>query len=108
MTEVRADPPVLSEPVLAPPLRRGFRHRRRLDVPALAEQLWRRPLALSVAVLAACGPAHALGHTDLVFAAVLIALVLAGVAVPLGLVALRHRPAGEGRHGPQGGGRSVE
>jgi hypothetical protein len=88
------DVPVLAEPVAAPPVRQAPRHRRRLDLPALAERLWRPPLALAVAVFAACGPAHALGHTDLVFAAVLVALVLAGAAVPLGLVALRHRPAG--------------
>jgi hypothetical protein len=85
-------------PEAAPPPRRVARHRRRLDVPALAERLWRGPSALAVAIFAACGPAHALGHTDLVFRAVLVALVLAGSSVPLGLLALRHRP---GEAGPR-------
>ena len=80
-------PPAVPGPAVA-------RHRRRRDLPALAERLWRAPLALAVAIFAACGPAHACGYTDLVFGAVLVALVLAGCAVPLGLVALRHRPAG--------------
>ena len=87
-----ADAPVAAAP--APPGRQAARHRRRLDLPALAERLWRRPLALAVAIFAACGPAHALGYTDLVFAAVLVALVLGGSAVPLGLLGLRHRPPG--------------
>jgi hypothetical protein len=91
-----ADAPVAAEPVSAPPARQVARHRRRPDLPALAERLWRRPLVLAVAIFVACGPAHALGHTDLVFMAVLVALVLAGCAVPLGLVALRHEPAAAG------------
>ena len=103
-----ADVPVLAEPAAAPPVRQPPRHRRRRDIPALAERLWRPPLALAVAVLAACGPAHALGHTDLVFVAVLVALVLAGAAVPLGLVALRHTLDGTAARPPQGAGEPVE
>ncbi|PRY32166.1 hypothetical protein [Pseudosporangium ferrugineum] len=75
-----------------PPSRPAARHRRRGGLPELAERLWRPPLALAVAIFAACGPAHALGHPDLVFNAVLVALVLSSVSVPLGLLALRHVP----------------
>ncbi|GAA3338423.1 hypothetical protein GCM10020358_18430 [Amorphoplanes nipponensis] len=89
-----SDAPAAAPPAAAPSGSVIARHRRRPDWPALAERLWRPPLALAVAIFVACGPAHAFGYPDLVFAAVLVALVLAGSAVPLGLVALRHRPAG--------------
>lgn len=70
------------------------RHRRpRLRVAAVAERLWRPPLVLAAIVFAACGPAHALGHTDLVFWAVLVGLGLSAFAVPVGMLALRHEPA---------------
>ncbi len=56
----------------------------------LADRLWRVPLSIAVAVFAICGPAHALGHTDFVFYAVLVGLVLSAFAVPMGLLGLRH------------------
>lgn len=58
----------------------------------MAERWYGRLLAVAVVLFAACGPAHALGHTDLVFHAVLVGLVLAALAVPLGLLALRRQP----------------
>jgi hypothetical protein len=80
----------------APPVTRGprpaARHRRPRDLPGLADRLWRRPLVAAAAIFAACGPAHALGHIDLVYHAVLIGLTLSGLALPLGLLALRHQP----------------
>ena len=79
-------------PVTDPPVRPRARHRRALDLAELAERLWRAPLALAVALFAACGPAHSLGHTDLVYHAVLVGLALSATAVPLGLLGLRHRP----------------
>jgi cytochrome c oxidase assembly factor CtaG len=66
------------------------RHRRSSRLPALADRLWRVPLGLASAVFALCGPAHALGHTDFVFYAVLIGLALSAFAVPMGLLGLRH------------------
>ncbi|BFU44730.1 hypothetical protein [Krasilnikovia sp. MM14-A1004] len=81
-----------------PPSRPPARHRRRLqlrDLPAVADRLWRLPLGLAVALFASCGPAHALGHTDFVYYAVLIGLVLSGLAVPLGLAGLRQRTPAE-------------
>ncbi|MCA2213952.1 hypothetical protein [Jidongwangia harbinensis] len=71
------------------------RHRRPRDLPALAERLWRRPLVVAAVIFAACGPAHALGHIDLVYHAVLIGLALSSLALPLGLLALRRPPAAE-------------
>lgn len=68
-------------------------HRRPRDLPALADRLWRPPLALAVVIFAACGPAHALGHTDVVYFAVLIGLTLSAVAVPLGLLGLKREQA---------------
>ncbi|MEU7907596.1 hypothetical protein [Actinoplanes sp. NPDC049118] len=68
------------------------RHYRVLDLPALAERLWRVPLALAAAIFAACGPAHALGHLDVVYWASLIGLALSACAVPLGLLGLRRQP----------------
>ncbi|MEV6601501.1 hypothetical protein AB0M36_32310 [Actinoplanes sp. NPDC051346] len=71
------------------PSRPPAQHRRPVDLPELADRLWRPPLALAVAIFAACGPAHALGHTDLVFHAVLVGLCLSVVAVSLGMIGLR-------------------
>ncbi|MFI5935903.1 hypothetical protein [Actinoplanes sp. NPDC051494] len=48
------------------------------------------PLGTAAVTFAICGPAHALGHTDFVFYAVLVGLVLSAVAVPLGMIGLRH------------------
>ena len=90
--EVRtpAGAPVATAPA-EPPARQPARHRRpRRNLPELADGLWRRTLLLAVACFAACGPAHALGHLDLVFYTCLIGLALAGLAVPLGLLGLRH------------------
>jgi hypothetical protein len=56
---------------------------------AFAERCWRAPLGLAVVIFAACGPAHAFGHTDFVYFAVLVGLALAGIAVPLALIGLR-------------------
>ncbi|MEV4706341.1 hypothetical protein [Actinoplanes sp. NPDC049316] len=78
--------------VADPPKRPKSRHRRPPGLAEIADRAWRPPLALAVAIFAACGPAHALGHVDLVYYAVLVALALSAVAVPLGLLALR-RPA---------------
>jgi hypothetical protein len=73
-----------------PPSRTPPRHRRPRQAPAeLAERLWRPPLGLAAGIFAACGPAHALGHTDLVFNAVLVGLTLSAAAVPLGLYGMR-------------------
>ncbi|AGL14295.1 hypothetical protein [Actinoplanes sp. N902-109] len=66
------------------------RHRRPSRLAALAERVWRVPLALAAAIFALCGPAHALGHTDFVFYAVLAGLVLSAFAVPMGLLGLRN------------------
>lgn len=68
------------------------RHYRVLDLPALADRLWRVLLVLAAVIFAACGPAHALGKADLVYFASLIGLALSAVAVPLGLLGLRRRP----------------
>ena len=68
------------------------RHRRRLALTALADRIWRLPLGLAAATFAICGPAHALGHTDFVYYAVLIGLALSGFALPFGLIGLRHQP----------------
>lgn len=65
------------------------RHRRPRDPVALADRLWRPPLGLAAGIFAACGPAHALGHTDLVFDAVLVGLTVSAAAVPLGLYGMR-------------------
>ena len=46
------------------------------------------------ALFAACGPLHALGYADAVYWTVLAGLALAAVAVPLGLLGLRHHPPG--------------
>lgn len=75
-----------------PPVRPRARHRRPGDLPALADRWSGRLLVLSVAVFAACGPAHAFGHTDLVYHAVLVGLTAGALAVPLGLLALRGQP----------------
>ncbi len=72
---------------------RPWRHRRRRSVPEVADRLWRPPLGLAVLIFAACGPMHALGHTDAVYFAVLIGLALSATAVPLGLVGLKKEPA---------------
>ena len=70
------------------------------DLPALAERSWRLPLALAVTLFAISGPAHALGHTDLVYYLVLGGLASGGFAVPLGWLGLRHAPAsGEPQRG---------
>jgi hypothetical protein len=67
-----------------------WRHKkRRPGVPEIADRLWRPPLALAVFIFAACGPVHAMGHTDVVFFAVLIGLALSALAVPLGLLGLK-------------------
>jgi cytochrome c oxidase assembly factor CtaG len=65
------------------------RHRQGWQLAELAERCWRAPLGLAVVIFAACGPAHAFGHTDFVFFAVLVGLALAGIAVPLALLGLR-------------------
>lgn len=64
------------------------------DLARLADRLWRPPLAVAVALFAACGPLHALGYADAVYWTVLAGLALAAVAVPLGLLGLRHHPPG--------------
>jgi hypothetical protein len=90
--EVRAEAeaPITTAPA-EPPARQPARHRRpRRSLPELADSLWRRALLSAVACFAACGPAHALGHLDLVCHTSLIGLTLAGLAVPLGLLGLRH------------------
>ncbi|GAB1640548.1 hypothetical protein [Krasilnikovia sp. MM14-A1259] len=87
-----------------PPSRPPARHRRRWslrDLPALADRLWRPPLGLAVALFASCGPAHALGNPEYVYYAVLVGLALSGLAVPLGLVGLRHRALGEQSYADQ-------
>ncbi|AEV85689.1 hypothetical protein ACWT_4667 [Actinoplanes sp. SE50] len=66
------------------------RHRRPWHLPELADRLCRRALTVAAGLFAACGPAHALGLTDLVFWTVLVGLGLAAAAVPLGLFGLRH------------------
>ena len=58
-------------------------------VAARADRLWRPPLVLASALFALSGPAQALGKTDTVFYAALAGLTLGGIAVPLGLLALR-------------------
>jgi hypothetical protein len=68
------------------------RHRRPRDLPALADKLWRVPMGTAAVTFAICGPAHALGHTDFVFYAVLVGLMLSAFALPLGLLGLRHQP----------------
>ena len=83
-----------------PPVRPRARHRRPLSLTELAERSWRPPLALAVAIFAACGPAHALGHIDLVYHAVLVGLGLSGAAVPLGMIALRGSGPGDDDPGP--------
>jgi hypothetical protein len=45
-----------------------------------------------VVLFAVCGPVHAFGHTDAVYYLVLVGLALSAVAVPLGLLGLRHEP----------------
>ncbi|MEU8656677.1 hypothetical protein [Actinoplanes philippinensis] len=85
----RAEPS--PEPV-RPVRRETSRHRRRRrDLRTRAEQLWRPAIAGAVVLFAASGPAHAFGRTTVVFWMILIGLVLAAVAVPLGLLALRGR-----------------
>lgn len=80
-----------------PPARPRSRHRRPLSLIDVAERAWRPPLALSVAIFAACGPAHALGHTELVYHAVLVGLALSACAVPVGFLASRHDARSGGR-----------
>ena len=65
-------------------LHRHSRPRRRPDLPALAERSWRLPLALAAGIFAVSGPAHALGHTDVVYYLVLGALALGAVALTAG------------------------
>ncbi|MFI1991639.1 hypothetical protein [Actinoplanes sp. NPDC020271] len=66
------------------------RHRRPRSTPSrIADRLWRPLLGLAAVIFAACGPAHALGNTDLVFNAVLVGLALSAFAVPLGMIGLR-------------------
>lgn len=77
--------------------------RRRPDVTAWAERSWRPLLALAVVAFAVSGPAHALGHVDLVYHLVLGALATSAVAVPLGLWGLRHRPTAAGDGDPRAG-----
>ena len=84
--DVATESPAL-EPPPDPP-----RHYRVLDLPALADRLWRVPLVLAAVIFAACGPAHALGRTDLVYYASLVGLALSAIAVPLGLLGLRRQP----------------
>jgi hypothetical protein len=87
-TRVPAAP---ADPAPEPPPARGpARHRRPRDLAELADRAWRPPLAVAVALFAACGPVHALGYVDAVYYAVLIGLALSGLAVPLGLLGLRH------------------
>ncbi|UQU62419.1 hypothetical protein COUCH_25715 [Couchioplanes caeruleus] len=87
-----SDPPRPAPVVVAddPPTRPDPQHRRPLTLAELADRAWRPPLALAVAIFAACGPAHALGHTELVYYAVLVGLALSACAVPLGFLASRH------------------
>jgi hypothetical protein len=98
-------PVPVAEPVPAPAHHRApepaepqrpRRHRRprgRLDVPALADRGWRPLLWLAVVLFAVCGPVHAFGYTDAVYHLVLVGLALSAVAVPLGMLGLRHEPA---------------
>lgn len=78
-----------------PPARGPARHRRPRDLAELADRLWRPPLAVAVALFAACGPMHALGHVDAVYYTVLVGLALSALAVPLGLVGLRNQEGPE-------------
>ena len=54
----------------------------------LAEALWRWPLVLAALLMVAAGPAQAAGQTQAVLYAALLAVALAAVAVPVGLLAL--------------------
>ncbi len=54
----------------------------------LAEMLWRWPLVLAGMLMVAAGPAQAAGQTQAVLYASLLAVALAAVAVPVGLIAL--------------------
>ena len=54
----------------------------------LAEMLWRWPLVLAAVLMVAAGPAQAAGQTEAVLYASLLAVGLAAVAVPVGLLAL--------------------
>jgi len=54
----------------------------------LAEMLWRWPLVLAALLMVAAGPAQAAGQTSAVLYASLLAVALAAVAVPVGLLAL--------------------
>jgi hypothetical protein len=55
---------------------------------ALAERVWRWPLVLAAVLMVAAGPAQAAGQTSAVLYASLLAVALAAVAVPVGLLAL--------------------
>jgi hypothetical protein len=68
---------------------RARRRRPRPQWRALAERVWRWPLIGAAGLFTACGPLHALGHVDLVYWTVLVALTLGVAAVPLGLFGLR-------------------
>lgn len=54
----------------------------------LAEMAWRWPLVLAALLMVAAGPAQAAGQTQAVLYASLLAVALAAVAVPVGLLAL--------------------
>jgi len=54
----------------------------------LAERLWRWPLVLAAVLMVAAGPAQAAGQSQAVLYASLLAVALAAVAVPVGLLAL--------------------
>ncbi|MBT8228250.1 MAG: hypothetical protein HKP61_13630 [Dactylosporangium sp.] len=56
---------------------------------ALAERIWRPMLLFAAVLFASSGIAHAFGQTDAVFYAALAGVALGGVAVGLGLLALR-------------------
>lgn len=55
---------------------------------ALAERVWRWPLVLAAVLMVAAGPAQAAGRTSAVLYASLLAVGLAAIAVPVGLLAL--------------------
>jgi hypothetical protein len=54
----------------------------------VAERWWRLPLGVAAGTMALAGPAQALGRTDTVFYAALVAVSLGAFAVPFGLLSV--------------------
>jgi len=55
----------------------------------------------AVTAFAVSGPVHALGRADVVYYLVLAGLVCSAIAVPLGLLGLRHDPAADPKAEPR-------